>query len=174
MRSDTATPFFLYLAYNAPHSPGQAPRALIDKYSHVPDARQRIYLAQVDSLDQNVGRLLDALSVAGVRDNTLIFFLSDHGGRGDKGASNEPFSGGKGSWREGGIRVPFIASWPARWPQGIRFDPMVSSLDIAATAAAMAQVSPSDAPPLDGVNLDAFVRGESTDVPHEGPSGANR
>lgn len=68
---------------------------------------------------------------------------------------------------EGGIRVPFVASWPARWPQGVTFDAMVSRLDIVATSVAMAGTSVGDAPPLHGVNLDPFVRGEATAPPHE-------
>ena len=167
-------PFFLYLAYNAPHTPLQAPAELVLKYAYIDDEPRRTYLAMVDSLDQNVGRIMRALDVAGKRDNTLIFFLSDNGGvspypnREDlTWADNSPLRHGKVRFFEGGIRVPFIASWPARWPQGITYDPMVISLDIAATALALADV-PADADrPLDGVNLDPFMRGETTDTPHD-------
>ncbi|MCY4499500.1 MAG: sulfatase-like hydrolase/transferase, partial [Rhodospirillaceae bacterium] len=160
-------PFFLYLAYNAPHTPLEAPASVVAKYDHVANRNRRTYLAMVDTLDTGVGLLLETLEREGLRDNTLIFFLSDHGaparGPGDNGA----FSGGKASLSEGGVRVPFVASWPARWPQAATFDPIVSSLDIAATAMAMASASIGDAEPLDGANLDPFVRGERTDVPHE-------
>ncbi len=166
-------PFFLYLAYNAPHTPLQAPEDLVEKYSHIEDENRRLYLAMVDSLDGNVGRVLDALERSGVRDDTVVFFLSDNGGvspvvyPGHDWADNAPFRTGKGSFFEGGIRVPFIASWPAEWPSGATFEPMVSSLDIAATALALAGSAPNLDRPLDGVNLDPFVRGEKVGAPHE-------
>ena len=160
-------PFLLYLAYNAPHAPLQAPETSLQKYAHVVDEGRRHYLAMVDVLDANVGRLLDALEASGLRDDTLIFFVGDNGGATEAGADNGVLTGSKGSLWEGGIRVPFVASWPARWPQGVRFDPMVSNLDIAATAMAMTGVSAATGPTLDGANLDPFVRGERVDAPHE-------
>ncbi len=166
-------PFFLYLAYNTPHTPLQAPRELVQKYSRVADVKRRTYLAMVDSLDQNVGRVLAALERAGKRDNTLIFFLSDNGGVYPREkypdltwGDNAPFSGGKGSFLEGGIRVPFIASWPARWPRGKIFEPMVSSMDIAATALSLAGGAAAPDRPLDGVNLHPYLIGERNDSPH--------
>ena len=170
----TPDPFFLYLAYNTPHIPLQAPRELVRKYSHIDDPRRRTYLAMVDSLDQNVGRVLTALEQSGQRDNTLIFFLSDNGGVYPtedypelNWADNAPFSKGKGSFSEGGIRVAFAASWPARWPQGETFEPMVSSMDIAATALGLAGGAADPARPLDGVNLDPYLVGEANGPPHE-------
>lgn len=168
-------PFFLYLAYNAPHGPLQAPDNLIRKYSHIFDNPERgAYLAMVDSLDQNIGRLLDGLEQSGKSDNTIVFFLSDNGGvypterNPDLAwADNAPFSNGKESFLEGGIRVPFIASWPSRWPKGETFEPMVSSLDIAATALALAGSVADPDRPLDGVNLDPYIRAEATGTPHE-------
>lgn len=166
-------PFFLYLAYNTPHTPLQAPDELVNKYSHVGDRERQLYLAMVDSLDGNVGRVLDALERSGTRDNTVVFFLSDNGGVSSDvhedfdWADNAPFSIGKESFFEGGIRVPFIASWPAEWPNGIPFAPMVSSLDIAATAVALAGAVPDSDRPLDGVNLDPFIRGERAGEVHD-------
>ena len=166
-------PFFLYLAYNAPHTPLQAPEELVDKYSHIEDKNRRLYLAMVDSLDRNVGRVLDALEQADVQDDTVVFFLSDNGGvssavhPGLDWADNAPFRTGKESFFEGGIRVPFVASWPAEWPSGVTFEPMISSLDIAATAVALAESVPDLDRPLDGVNLDPFIRGEKVGEVHE-------
>ncbi len=168
-------PFFLYLAYNAPHTPLQAPRELVQKYSHVEDVKRRTYLAMVDSLDQNVGRVMAALEESGKRDNTVIFFLSDNGGvypaPGGRlyltWADNDPFNKGKNSFLEGGIRVPFVASWPARWPQGETFEPLVSSMDITATALGLAGGAAVPDRPLDGVNLDPFLVGERDRAPHE-------
>ena len=166
-------PFFLYLAYNAPHTPLQAPEELVDKYSHIEDENRRLYLAMVDSLDRNVGRVLDALKQAGVRDDTVVFFLSDNGGvsstvhPGLDWADNASLRAGKESFFEGGIRVPFVASWPGEWPRGIKFEEIISSLDIAATAVALAGAIPDLDRPLDGVNLDPFIRGEKDGKVHE-------
>lgn len=166
-------PFFLYLAYNAPHAPLQAPDALLAKYSHIDDENRRRYLAMVDSLDRNIGRVLDALEQPGLRDDTVIFLLSDNGGVSPAidpeldWADNFPFRKGKESFYEGGVRVPFVASWPAEWPSGEIFEPMVSSLDIAATTLALAGLTSDPDRPLDGVNLDPFVLGEEAEVPHE-------
>ncbi len=166
-------PFFLYLAYNAPHTPLQAPAALVEKYAHVADENRRKYLAMVDALDSNVGRVLDTLEETGQRHNTLVFFLSDNGGmypNVDPTASwadNRPFRHGKGDLFEGGIRVPFVGSWPARWPRGATFEPMVINLDIAATALAAANVRADSEQPLEGVDLDPFVRGTASGPPHE-------
>ena len=169
----TDEPFFLYLAYNAPHTPLQAPQELIDKYSTVEDRERRIYLAMVDSLDQNIGRVLDALDESSLADNTVIFFLSDNGGRSGKPpegdhADNNPLRGAKDSFYEGGIHVPFVASWPAMWPEGHTYDPMVISLDIASTVLKLANATSEDPDrPIDGVDLDPFLRGAEEGPPHQ-------
>ena len=169
----TDEPFFLYLAYNAPHTPLQAPQELIDKYSTVEDRERRIYLAMVDSLDQNIGRVLDALDESSLADNTVIFFLSDNGGRSGKPpdsdhADNNPLRGAKDSFYEGGIHVPFVASWPAMWPEGHIYDPMVISLDIASTVLKLANATSEDPDrPIDGVDLDPFLRGAEEGPPHQ-------
>ena len=165
--ADRDEPFFLYLAYNAPHAPLQAPAETVRKYRHVEDERRRTYLAMIDALDGNVGRVVAALQAAGRWDNTLTFFLSDNGGEGGAArADNGPLREGKGSVFEGGIRVPFAASWPARWPGGATYEPMVISLDVAATALAAAGVDAEPHLPLDGVNLDPYLRGAASGVPH--------
>ncbi len=158
-----SVPYLLYLAYNAPAAPLQAPADLIDLYSGVPGDRGT-YLAMIDSVDRNVGRLLAAVDTVGRRDKTLIFFLSDNGGP-TAWADNGSLRGAKGDLHEGGVRVPFVASWPERWPTGVSYAPMVVSMDVAATARAMASVPP--ATNADGVNLDPFLRGEIDEPPHE-------
>ena len=160
-------PFFLYLSYNAPHAPLQAPEAIIRKYRHIGDDKRRKYLAMVDALDRNVGRLVAALESSGQWRDTVTFFLSDNGGQLLHGADNAPLRSGKSSLHEGGIRVPFLASWPAGWPRGKTFEPMVISLDVAATALAVAGAGADPARPLDGVNLDPFIRGTAPGPPHE-------
>ncbi len=163
-------PFFLFLSYNAPHEPLQAPSGLINKYSHVDDPKRRIYLAMIDSLDTNLGLLMSALKESGEWENTVTFFLSDNGGAVLGWSDNAPFRGGKSYLTEGGIRVPFLASWPARWPAGETFDLPVVSLDITATVLALAGAVPDNGlseVPLDGVNLDPFIRGTASGPPHE-------
>ncbi len=168
VQQDQGEPFFLYLAYNAPHSPYQAPADLKAKYEDVAYGERRTYLAMVDSLDQNIGRLLEALDQSGKRDNTIVFFLNDNGGIEEDPATNWPYREGKGSFYEGGIRVPFVASWPARWPPGQQYEPMVISLDIAATALEAAKATVTDETrPIEGVNLDPYLRGEEEGPPHE-------
>ena len=168
--SSEERPWFLYLPYNAPHNPLQAPAALSQKYLDAGhDADRANYLAMVDSLDQNVGRVIDAIEDAGERSNTLIFFLSDNGGVGGNQdwADNGVLRQSKGSFYEGGIRVPFVASWPGRWPAGATYDKPVISLDIAATAMAAAGAAPDASLPLDGVDLDGYVRSLTAGDPHE-------
>lgn len=167
-------PFFLYLAFNAPHTPAQAPKEDIARYAHIPDKRRRVYAAMVDVMDAGIGKVIGALDQNGLRENTLIFFLSDNGGPQDKesasggnGSSNVPFRGGKGDLSEGGVRVPFIASWPARIRPGTTFDAPISSLDIAATAVALAGAGASSGPALDGVDLIPNLVGEKSTPPHE-------
>lgn len=168
-------PFFLYLAYNAPHGPLQAPEEDIARYAHIPDRKRRIYAAMVDVMDRGIGEVVAALETHGLRDNTLIFFLSDNGGpqsnkhnpgKGN-GSSNKPFRGGKGDVYEGGVHVPFIASWPSRIDAGQTFDHPVISLDIARTAVAVAGADATAKPAMEGVDLMPYVTGQNTDAPHE-------
>ncbi len=164
-------PFFLYLAYNAPHGPPHAPEDLIEKYSHIDNEKRRIYLAMVDAVDQGVGQVMTALDDSGKRSDTLVFFLSDHGGADSTtdslDPSNAPWRGGKSSLYDGGTRVPFVGSWPAQWPSGVTYDEQVISLDIGATAMALAGVEADENRPLHGVNLNPYVLGTASDVPHE-------
>lgn len=132
-------PFFLYLAYTAPHAPLQASAKYMARVPAGGTDFQRVYHGMMLALDDGVGRLVAHLKATGQYDNTIIFFLSDNGCpsyvRG--GCSNAPLSGWKGYPWDGGIRVPYIVSWPARIKPGTRSD-IVTSLDVAATAAAAA------------------------------------
>ena len=165
-------PFLLYLAYNAPHSPLEAPNELIQKYRHVEPWTRRVYLAMIDSMDQGIGMVLEALKESGKLDNTLIFFLSDNGGVAPKAgyvnedwADNGPLRKGKGSLFEGGCRVPYLMHWPNGLPRGKVYEFPVSSLDIAATAVALGE-GDSSGHSLDGVNLIPFLDGSRADAPH--------
>jgi arylsulfatase A-like enzyme len=161
-------PFFLYLAYNAPHSPLQAPEKYLQRFAAIKNPKRRTYAAMVSAVDDGVGRLLAKLRELGLEQNTLVVFLSDNGGPTDDNASsNAPLRGTKGSPWEGGWRVPFAVQWPGHLPKGRVYEPPVLSLDIFATIAALANAPSNAARPLDGVNLMPYLTGQNTNAPHE-------
>lgn len=161
-------PFFLYLAYNAPHTPLQATRADYDALADIKDHRLRVYAAMVRALDRGIGRVMQALEAQGVADNTLVIFTSDNGGTHTVGFKNinAPYRGWKATYFEGGVRVPLYMRWPKGFAAG-RFEAPSSHLDIFATAAAAAGASVPADRVIDGVNLLPFVRGEVTGRPHQ-------
>ena len=129
-------PFFLYLAYNAVHSPAQAPKEDIERmqkrFPHL-DKKRAILLAMLEHLDNGVGAVVKKLKAEGVWDNTLLFFLTDNGGSKAMQANNGRLRAFKGSLYEGGIRTPWIVSWPAKFEGGRTLDQPVISLDILPT-----------------------------------------
>jgi arylsulfatase A-like enzyme len=160
-------PFFLFMAYNAPHVPLEAPESYLKKYSHIQDENRRTYAAMVDNLDWNIGQLLEALEEAGKRENTLIVFLSDNGGpTSQTAASNGPLRGAKGDVSEGGVRVPFIFNWPNTLPSGKELTVPISSLDLLPTFAALIGENPAGKP-LDGVDVLPWLQGTASGTPHE-------
>ncbi len=161
-------PFFLYLAQHVPHVPLQAPKKYIDRYQNIQDPHKRVYAAMVSALDDSVGAIAATLRKDGLSENTLVIFLSDNGCAGyvNGACSNAPLSGFKRWQLEGGIRIPYIVSWPGHLPAGRVDDRQVSSLDILPTAAAMAGVKlPSDRV-YDGVNLLPYLTGVDRAVPN--------
>lgn len=161
-------PFCLYLAYNAPHLPLEAPKETIEKYNHIKDKKRRTYAAMIDEMDQGIGLVLESLKKSGKYDNTLIFFLSDNGGprkNGETFANNGNFREGKGSMYEGGCHVPFILHWPKGNLNVGEFDGLVSALDIAATAVAVGNGDTSGET-LEGTNLIPYLTGKQKGSPH--------
>lgn len=174
-------PFFLYLAYFAPHVPLEATEKYLALFPGKMPERRRHALAMIAAVDDGVGRILAALKDNGVDDNTLLIFTSDNGAplkltKNDTlpvnvsspdwdGSLNDPWTGEKGMLAEGGIRVPFLLRWKNALPAGKVFKEPVSTLDIAATAIAAAGL-PADAK-LDGVNLIPYLDGQNSMVPHE-------
>ncbi len=163
--------FFLYLAYNAPHAPMQAPPRYTDRFPDIEDPTRKIYAGMIAAVDDGVGEILDTLKAQGIDDNTLVFFLSDNGGplkRAKNGSINKPLRGGKGDLFEGGVRVPFAARWPGQIPAGIDYPHVVSALDIMATAAELAGADIDNDKPLDGVNLIPYLNEPAfKTVPHQ-------
>ena len=163
---DHDQPFFLYLAYNAPHTPLQATKKYLDRFPHIQNKKRRTYAAMVSAVDDGVGLLLDKIEEHGLDENTIVFFLSDNGGAPNNSSRNNPLRGHKGDPFEGGVRVPFAVRWTGMVPSGIDYHRPVSSLDIAATIVAHAGASVSQEKPLDGVDLIPYLTGARTDSPH--------
>ncbi|MCK4959305.1 MAG: sulfatase-like hydrolase/transferase, partial [Planctomycetes bacterium] len=159
-------PFFLYLAYNAVHSPAQAPQADIDYYSAMyPELSEtrKILLAMLKHLDLGVGQVVQKLKDEGLWDNTLLFFLTDNGGARGMDADCSPLRGNKSTNWEGGIRTPFVVSWPNEFSGGRILDTPVISLDILPTVFdVLGMDEPNDAP-FDGKTLLPLLRGETTE-----------
>ncbi len=158
-------PFFLYLAYNTPHTPLQAPQEYIDKFSHIEDPKRRVYAAMVSTLDDDVGRVVDKVEELGLRENTLIIFLSDNGGALQHGANNGALRGDKGDIWEGGIRVPFMLSWPGVIPQGEVTDEMAISFDLMRTALELGNTEIDNK--IEGKNLIPYLTGVKNFPIHE-------
>ena len=169
-------PFFLYLAFNAPHTPLQALRADYDALPQIEDHPLRVYAAMIRALDRGVGRVLDALRANGLDDNTLVIFTTDNGGAHYIGLPdiNQPYRGWKMTFFEGGVRTPFFARWPARLPRGARVQAPVAHVDIFATAAAAAGAALPGDRVMDGIDLVPLVRGDAPARPIFWRSGTYR
>jgi arylsulfatase A-like enzyme len=158
-------PFFLYLAFNAVHSPLQAPKEDIALFDSG-DENRNILMAMLRRMDIAVGNVLDALNKAGVSDNTLIFYFSDNGGARATSANNMPLRSYKDSYYEGGLRVPFIVSWPGTLKPGSCDEPVIS-LDIMPTICAAAGIALPEDRTYDGRNMIPVLRKETADSLHE-------
>ena len=156
-------PFFMYLAFNAVHTPMHAKKEHLEKYK---DHKRKELAAMTWSMDENIGNLVNKLEELNLMEDTLIFFLSDNGGPYNNQSDNGPLKGRKGSKFEGGNRVPFVLSWRGKTlPK--TFDGLSSALDIFPTAMAVAGVDSKEKPYLDGVNLLPYLSGEAKGDPHD-------
>ncbi len=169
VRANRNRPFFMYLAYNAPHTPLQALKADYEALANIKDHRTRVYAAMVRAVDRGVGKLMAELKAQGLDENTLVIFTSDNGGAHYIGLPdiNKPYRGWKATFYEGGNKVPFMMRWPARIAAGAQLQAPVSHFDIFATASAAAGAALPRDRPVDGVDLMPFVSGEATGRPHE-------
>ena len=181
MNRNAAKPWFLYLAYNAVHTPLE----IVEKHqsrlpAEVKNPARRGYLSLLLGLDDAIGRITAELKAK--HPNTLVFFFSDNGGSGKKPffayntGINTPLRGDKGQTLEGGIRVPFFVSWTGQLPAGRVYEQPVSAMDVLPTALAVASIgnrSPADSTAnrsydgIEGVNLLPHLQGEKVEAPHE-------
>lgn len=170
MNRNAKKPWFLYLAYNAVHTPLE----IVEKHQSrlpavVKTPGRRGYLSLLLGLDDAIGRLTTELKAK--HPNTLVFFFSDNGGSGKRPffatntGINTPLRGDKGQTLEGGIRVPFFVSWTGQLPAGKVYDQPVSALDVLPTAASVAGTKAPEG--IEGVNLLPHLKGEKADAPHE-------
>ncbi len=161
-------PFFLYLAFNAVHSPLQATEAYERRFPDVADRKRKTYAGMLAAMDDAVGGVLEKLREHGLEERTLVFFYSDNGGPTRQTTSrNDPLRGYKGQVFEGGIRVPLLIQWKGTLPAGMVYSHSVMGFDVHATALAAAGVPLSSEAPLDGVDLLPCLLGEKTGPPHE-------
>ena len=164
-------PWFLYLSFNAVHTPMQATDDRLSQFSNIADKQRRTYNAMMVAMDDAIGNVRKKLVETGQADNTLIAFISDNGGPAMpgvtvNGSNNAPLRGSKRTTLEGGIRVPYVLTWPGLIKPGIFEQPAIQ-LDLHATALAAAGVDAQPEWKLDGVNLLPFLSGERTDAPHD-------
>jgi arylsulfatase A-like enzyme len=163
---DAATPLYLYLTFNAPHTPYQAPKEYLDQYQTIVDPSRRAYAGSITAMDDQIGRVLDALERKGMRNNTLIVFQSDNGGtrnamfagEGDMSkvkipCDNGPYREGKGSLYEGGTRVCALANWPGHIKPGTVVHGMIHVVDMYPTLLRLAGGSAAKCQPLDGMDV---------------------
>jgi arylsulfatase A-like enzyme len=164
-------PWFLYLAFNAVHTPMHATEARLEKFSAIKDPQRRKYAAMMSAMDDAIGSVRQALKATEQESRTLIAFISDNGGPTMQGVTvngsdNTPLRGSKRTTLEGGVRVPFVLSWPGVIKPGVYHEPVIQ-IDLHATALAACQVPLKADWKLDGVDLMPYVTGQKSTPPHE-------
>jgi len=180
-------PFLLYLPFNAPHGPLQAPRKYLDEYGYDENAgsftrkrkktaagkdaygaqgqgnrKRQTFAAMVTAMDDQIGRILETLDAEGLAENSIVLFFSDNGGTLKIGGSNKPLPGAKHSVREGGVRVPAVIRWPAGLNGSRKLDTLMGYIDVLPTLLGLAGGGkPAGGKPLDGIDLSEVLRGEA-------------
>ena len=175
IRENSGRPFFLYLAYNAPHFPLEAPQALINKYRSVfADDRFAVYAAMIEQMDAGVGRVLETLDALDLTQRTFVFFTSDNGPSAEKASYGPPgarisagtLRGHKKRLYEGGIRVPAIARWPGHIRPGSVTGSVATIMDLFPTYLDILGVAPRPGTVMDGASMRPLLLGANRDV-HE-------
>jgi len=179
-KQDPSKPFFLYTAFLAVHAPYQAPQKYIDQYANIQDPQRRTYAAMLTSMDDEIGKIVNALEKKGMRDNTLIVFSSDNGGpasglfatgarspeeRAAEGVTtsatppprNTPYRNGKGTLYEGGVRVVSFMNWPGQIKPGTVVNQPIHMVDVFPTLVKLAGGTVEGSKPLDGKDIWATV-----------------
>ena len=165
-RAKSPKPFFLYLAYNAPHTPIQPPKDWLKRVKErekgISDKRARL-VALIEHLDDGIGKVIAALKETAQADDTLVIFTSDNGGQSNVGANNGSLNGGKQQMLEGGIRVAMCAVWPGKIKPGSRCDEVAMTMDLFPTVceAAGAKIDY----PIDGVSILDGLLGRKFKIP---------
>ena len=168
IEDNSDNPFFLYLSYNAPHTPLQATKKDLERNMHIEVEKRRTYAAMVSSMDDGIGLILDKLEEKKISDNTIVIFFSDNGGvEWYNFSDNGVLRGIKGDFYEGGIRVPFVMQWPKKIKPGITYDKPIIALDVFATVASAASAEKYIKNDIDGVDLLPYLTEENSGLPHE-------
>ena len=172
IENNSNKPFFLFLPYNAPHGPIQAPEKYVSRFPNIENPLRKIYAGMISSMDDGVGRILSKLKEEEIFDNSIVFFLSDNGAPKkrwtEKNGANAPLSGFKGSdLGEGGIRTPFFMQWPNIIKSNSTYDNPVSSFDIFATIKSIINPDLELPNQIHGKNILPFISGEKDGMPHE-------
>ena len=143
-------PFFLFLSFNAPHTPMQAKEEVLQKFKDNP---RQVYASMMWSMDEAIGNVIDALKENNQYDNTIIYFLSDNGAAMSNNASPFPYKGWKGNQFEGGIKTPMIMTWKNKIKSNTQFDGFISALDIFKTSLEVSNVNDDLMANADGKNI---------------------
>jgi len=168
IEDNSSDPFFLYLSYNAPHTPLQATAMDLERNSHIEVEKRRTYAAMVSSMDDGIGLILDKLEEKKITDNTIVIFFSDNGGvEWYNFSDNGILRGIKGDFYEGGIRVPFTMQWPSKIKPGTIYDKPIIALDVFATVASAASAEKYIRNDIDGVDILPYITGEKSGLPHK-------
>jgi len=161
-------PFFLYLSFNAVHTPLQADEKRLARFATIEDPKRRRFAGMLAAMDEAVGAVVRKVRDAGLAERTLFIFFGDNGGPTRVTTTrNDPLRGGKGLVYEGGIRVPFVVAWEGKLPRGAIYGHAMSTLDVVPTVLAAAGVEVPEDVELDGVNLLPYLGAETDGEPHE-------